>query len=166
MFMTKKQKFWIAFGAVATSVLVPLISFGCVFALVSMVYNPSLSSRIVNVCSNDDNYYSYTAIFKEFTYKDTGYFAITAIQPEEKWFKRERPDQFGNFKVRLFSSNLNETFDRFSPSEGLSFDFVAIGIALGSGSFIAVVQLSVEDKNVLSFEDGKAALIEWAKKVH
>lgn len=164
--MTKKQKFWIAFGATATTILVPLITIGCVFALVSMVYNPSLSKAVVEYCSDDDNYYSYTAVFKDIIDKENGRFRIVNIEPEKDW-RGNNPNKDGAYSVRLFSYNPSETFESFSPYDGLSFEFVFIPvIGLGPSSRDSIVQIKVNNYEILSINEGKASLIEWAKKVH
>ena len=160
--MKNKKLHWILFGVFLKIVmLVALAAFAFVFMLV--FYNPFLAPRMIKYYSNDDNYHHYRATIKEcyeigsieieniIHYEDCG--------PDGLILRESEP-------VNVFSLNIEQTWQDFSPYVGLEFDFIGNFRIFFDGGIGVVVQIMVDGNEILSFESGKEALLQWAATVY
>ena len=156
--MTKKR-FWITL-IIAFAVAIWLIA---LWGISLAFYNPFLAPKMVAFYSNDSNYCTYEAVVKDLPEETTGYLSIESISRTENG---EQIKNINQIKARVFSSDIDETWSRFAPEKGLKFKFVGTLKVFFDGCPAAIVSLTVEEKQILSFEEGKAALLDWAKRVY
>lgn len=159
--MKKRTKFWIVFGSVSLGVV--LNGLLCICAIGLIIYNPFLASRMINYYSNDANFFRYEATVSNFKKEDDW----AAIEIESvQYFDERAPTVEGNSRwARVFSPNLNETWAAFDPEVGLRFEFVGNMKVFYDGGEGVIVSIFARGEQILAFEDGKTALLEWAKQV-
>ena len=168
--LNKKRVILISVIAVSTTFFFVTGSIG--FCLVIKALNngnPFIAQKLVKYCSDDGNYHHYTATFKKYDndLESHDFFISYAYSLEDDWHYSIPLDKEGWYRVTLFSSDFEKTIQKFSPYDGLSFDFVMLSAHYNQSKTVhAVVEITTRYEEILSFDEGKTALIEWAKKVH
>ena len=155
--MTKRGKFWTVFG-------ISLAIVGPIIGVALTLYNPFLAPRMVEYYSDDANYYRYEATVSSFSKKE----GTAGIELSSVAYEDERaPTAEGNSRwAMVFSPNLDATWAAFRPEPGLRFEFIGNLRIFYDGGEGVIVSITVRGERILSFEDGKAALLEWARHVH
>ena len=154
--MKRKIIFWIIFGA-SLYTAVPIVCITLLF------WNPILTRKMVDYYSNDKNYFQYEATISRFSKKD----GEAAIQLASiRYIDEGAPTAEGNSNwARVFSPDLDATWNAFLPEIGLRFKFIGNLRIFYNGGEGAIVSITVRGETILSFENGKAALLEWAKQM-
>lgn len=134
------------------------------FCISLMFYNPFLSSRMVEYYSNDDNFYRYEASIRKVY--NNGYLDIESIKKIQEDGEKNNIDKINYIQARVFSNNINETMKIFNPKIGDTFYFTGSLKVFFDGCPVAIVQIEINDIEILSFSEGKAALLEWAAQIH
>lgn len=151
--MTKKQKFWKIFG-ISAGITFPTLMVAWMF------YDPFLAPRMVKYYSDDRNFNYYTGIISE-SYKDDRrcFIKLKDIEPKGDRYHL-------GYRYRIFSFNLEQTWAALNPKEDLEISFCAALRIFYDGGECAIIQISVNGEEILNYNEGKEALIEWAKTVH
>ena len=157
--MTKKQRFWKIIAIVITST----ITLATAWSVSLMFYNPFLAPTMVEFYSNDSNFRTYEAVVKDCAAEPAGILTIKSIimKGEEKQVKG-----INYLYARVFSSNIEDTWRCFAPHIGLKFEFVGTLAVFFDGCPAAIISITVRGEQILLYEEGKKALLEWASQVH
>lgn len=132
------------------------------FALsVSACFSPFTRKKMIKYYSDDNNYHQYRAEIKELEEKK-GRFCIESIFSLENNLE---VDYINYISAQVFSTNIEQTLEELAPHEGLVFDFTGTLATFFSGCPAAIVQITISGKEILTFDDGKRALLEWASTV-
>ena len=124
-------------------------------------YNPFLPKRLIKYYSDDSNFNLYTATIYDLYYA-IGYLCIESIfcvDNEEIVISNKRET------ARLFSEDIEETWKIFNPYVGMEITFVGTFEVFFDGCNPAIISLKVGDKEIVSYAEGKKALLEWAATV-
>ena len=156
--MTKNKKTWIVLG----SVFGGLGTMALVCTIVLFFYNPFLSTRMVNYYSNDNNFQRYRATIKDYSKKEYGYLLFESIYSLDNDLKAETTYDY----AKIFSLDTKKTWNELNPSIGLQIDFVGTFKIFFDGCPAAIVQICLNEKEILKYDEGKTSLIEWAKTIH
>jgi hypothetical protein len=129
-------------------------------ALVFMFYNPFLAPEMVDFYSNDSNFDWFTATVED---ASPTYFAIKNLTITEG----DEPKELTSYhRFKVFSPDLSRTWERFDPYPGLEFRFRGTLKKFFIECPCAIVEIERDGETILTFEEGKAALLEWARQVH
>ena len=162
--MTSKRKIWTSILIVGIVLTTIIASFG----IVGQFWNPFLSSKLVKIYSNNNSYAHFSGTIS--------WFDIDLNKPEENIMafneivnldKNERMSEefVDNIEYRIYSSDTRTVWKKLNPKKGLVITFICSDP--GNVYFKnPIVQISVGEEEILSFEEGKTALIEWAKTVY
>lgn len=157
----KKNKKHLLFIIIIPSLLMMGI-IGYAFSLI--FYNPFLSGRMADYYSNDSNFNKYKASIKDV--HNDGYLEIESIKKMQEDGGEISIDNINFVTARVFSKDIKKTMELFDPIIGESFYFIGSFKIFYDGCPVAIVQISIGDIEVLNYSEGKAALLEWASKVH
>lgn len=157
--MKKNKKYWLI------PIIVSIITF---FALTTglLFYNPFLSPKMVKYYSNDSNFYQYKANIIQVSQKSTGYINIDSIECLSESSSQSLHKNINYCTARIFSPNIELTWDELKPEIGMEIEFYGTFRVFYDGCPAAIIQLSLNGNEILSYNDGKEALVEWAKTVH
>lgn len=156
--MKKKKTFLIPIFAVGGFQLLVII-----FCVVLIFYNPTISIRMTKFYSDNKNFHHYKATIKDFSKTGGEWLKIDNILPLEK-------DDHSNFMVSgetvlVHSTNIDYTWELLAPENGLEFEFMGSFRVFFDGCPGAIVQITIDGEEILSFDDGKEALLSWAKTI-
>ena len=150
----KKNKKNIIIAIVFSVILI----FSIFVGIVPIFYNPSLSPRMVEYYSNNQNYVELEGEIVEICPIDTIYLFVSV--------------EYG-FEQAFIDGSYNKCpFQLFSPKNII--DFLAVGDVIKiisatrcfyDGHVSSIVSLELNGEVLLTFEEGKAGLLEWASKV-
>ncbi len=123
--------------------------------------NPFLASQMVEYYSNNSNYKWYDASVLECPGTEPGLITLHDIHNEDG-------TEYGldSLALKIFSPNIEQTWTRFNPVPDLKFHYRAAIHYFYYGYTCPIVQIIVSGEEILAFEDGKAALLEYAKTAH
>lgn len=156
--MKKKEKI-----IIVVSIIIMIISI-CACGISLIFYNPLYAKIMVDFYSDDSNFYSYSACIKQIdtTPGSKGWISIESVQPLDGG-----PKSTAKYEVaRVFSLDIDETWNKFSPVEGLYFEFIGTLRIFFDGCPVAIVQISIDNEIVLPYSEGKEALLNWAANIH
>ena len=157
--MTKAKKFWLVFG----TIMMVLHLTGGAFGIMLIFYNPFLAPRMANFYSNNENYHQYRAAIRDYSKTTIGLLTIESIFSLED----EEPIAKINFiQAQVFSTDINSVWCDFDPQIGMVFEFTGTLRVFFDGCPAAIVSIAVEGKEILPFEDGKTAVLAWAKTIY
>ena len=161
--MTKKQKTWLIIGSVAGSAYMTISVIAVIFGIVLIFYDPFLASKLVKYYSNDDNFHKYSGTISVYSKEQQGYLKFQKIEPlEENAFPKPNKNEV----CKIYSPDLNQTWTELNPYEGMQIEFYGTFAVFFDGCFPAIIQITVDGHEILNYNDGKAALIEWASHMH
>lgn len=157
--MTKKGKIGLTIGIVAATI----VSLAGLYGISLLFYNPYLSPNMIEYYSNDANFTWFEATIRECDNNEYGYITIQDIAVVDN----KKPLEKTNYtQARIYSPDIEETWNSFNPYVGLRFEFRGTMAVFFDGCPPAIVEIFYNEQTILSFEDGKAALLEWAKTIH
>ena len=116
---------------------------------------------MVDFYSNDSNFHWFTATVED---ASPTYFAIKNLAIIEGDEPKELTSSRLRFKV--FSPDLSRTWERFDHYLGLEFRFRGTLKMFFIECPCAIVEIERDGETILTFEEGKAVLLEWARQVH
>ena len=119
---------------------------------------------MVKYYSDDQNFCHYQAVLRDVSYEGKGYIEMESIVSLEKVDETQESMRFS--KPKVFSKDINIVCGVLKTKIGSTFEFVGTTRVFFDGCPNAIVQITIENEEILSFTDGKEALIEWAKTVH
>ena len=156
--MTKKAKIWTSFGIVSTGSLL-------LFGILLMFYNPFLAPTMVKYYSDDSHFHRFRGTLSNY-YSETrgiGWLKFKTIESLDGVTVRE---SYKHLVTRIYSPNLQRTWDALNPKEDLEIEFYATFEIFYDGCPPAIIQITVGDEEILTFYDGKTVLIEWASHAY
>ena len=142
-------------GIVATLSVTAL--FGWAFSL--LFYNPFLHKKINDYYSNDSNFYKFRACINEV--EEIGYIYIDYPQSLDERYSSDIPFKDNNF-MRMFSTNIETTWEKFNPTVGMEIEFYGSFAQFYNSQPYFIIEITIGGNEILSFEDGKTALLQWA----
>ena len=119
---------------------------------------------MVSFYSDDSNYYKYEATITDFSKTEKeAYVELGDILYIDEGAPRA---ELNSRWAAVFSRRLDEAWAEFKPEIGLRFEFVGNLRVFYDGGTGVIVSLTARESLIISFDDGKAALLEWARGAH
>ena len=153
---------------IALSITIPIsIIITCVLVSIPFIYFcytlPKDRREELNYYQDDSNYHTYVAIISNYDLNIVGkngrekislslYFdGVTGVDTN---------NTYTNVTLGVYSSDLKRVFGKIDQPTNKEITFMSPMIKrIGPGYLPAIVQITYEDEEILSFEDGKAALL-------
>lgn len=151
---TKRIVFWSISGYI-TSMFILL---GLVFLY---MWSPWLKGPTINYYSNNDNYYLAKGSIGNYISKPSLSFEWIEVDGE-RITNIYKLSPYNGYMM-LYSSNINDAWEELKPQEGKIISFTFARGKIDPHLSAPIVQLSYQDVEIISFEDGKNALIESLK---
>lgn len=165
----KKIKNWIITGVLAVSYVFIIIAgiAGLLYGLFCFLNyeNRSYRSKLVAKYSDDNNYQKYTGIITGtehivgrcyFLYFDE------LLAEDGQTYSKPKTNKSG-LDLSIFANNRELVWERLQPEVGLEISFIGPLYPTSMG-VKPIVQITARGEEILSYEEGKAAVVEWAKK--
>lgn len=138
-----------------------LFIIGCFFLI---FYEPPQSKQNrIDYYTNDDNYKQFYGIIANYNLRIEGNEKkekVTLSFEFEHAIKVDSNESFENVTLSVFSENIRGVWDKLEPPVGKEIIFISPRIRSYAPGWVApIVQITYEDEEILSFEDGKAALL-------
>lgn len=147
-------------------VFVSVIGIGIAFVL----YQPWLAPRMVNYYSNDSNFSWFIGTVTTSSRGTNQYGHFTYHLEMTDYILYEEGGSLRPVDIRggwtIFSPDIERTWDKLNPHPGLEIRFRGTTRIFFDGCPMAIVELVSGGETVLTFEEGKSALLEWARQVH
>ena len=147
------------------TVLALVVAFS-LYAISLLFYNPFLAPRMIEYYSNDANYFHYVAIIN--SCNNVGSLIIENVDTldEGERAKKDLENIKREGAVRIYSLDIEQTWGLFSPYVGMEFEFIGSFRIFYDGGTGAIVEITVGGNEILDFESGKEALLQWAATVY
>ena len=159
--MKKKKRIWVfvIIGVFFVIELTPLI----IVLTISIIDRPTPYINSLELCMNNDNYYSFSATILDIVksnYKRTSVFLMDNIKKTNKDESINELDYQGYFSIPPRFEEYFINIKKNLINSNVTFSSIEIpNMTHIQGNWI--VQLSDENTEYLSFEEGKEALIEY-----
>ena len=150
--MTKKQKTRLTIGIALGEFWLAIIS----LLIFSMVYNPFMPSLMAKHFSNDANYHQCEGIIDQ---ENMPTLFVTA--ENDFGIDDEQINSSERLKYEVFSHDIAYVWQRLNPIEGTTIQYTSV---FGFQIF-AIVQISYNGEEILAFEDGKSALLDYISTI-
>lgn len=137
-----------------------------ILPFVTIQYDPFLSSEVTAKYSDDANFFHYTGWIREAETTASGKYLLRFKKVIATDGEVEEDGPFGDFSLRAFSSDPEAVWTNLNPKPGLKISFIASPLNIRIYLSPPIVQITVDGREALAYEDGKAALLEWAATVH
>lgn len=160
-----KKKVLLGFGFGLLSVVSLAFLTGLVFGIVGIFYNPFLAPQMTKYYSNDNNYYQGKGTISEIVYEKDSLFKLYLKEISVKNNDGDKQEKKSSF-FRIYSIDINQTYELLNPEIGLEIDFYCSFNIFYHGQVFPIIQITANGEEILSFEEGKEALLEWASRVH
>lgn len=159
---SKPQRAWPYIVAIAASL-------SAVAAIVVLIIvQPFRPRATLDYYSDDSHFGSFAGTIVECSSgKDgQGVFSYRLEMVDYVYFKGDEPLYTIDIRTSwtICSPNVEGTWNRLNPYPGLKLRFKGVPLIFLDGNPNGIVELVREDETVLTFDEGKAALLKWAKE--
>lgn len=127
--------------------------------------------KMLKVYKNDESYCRYfgtISFFEEETH-DNGNFlnfsSVTKIDDNNNEVEVDMRNEFHGNHFLIHSKNSKKVWDDLNPYIGQEISFVSCPVIFHHGYFPPIVQITYDDVEILSFKEGKEALLEFVNKM-
>lgn len=147
---TKRFVFWIIFGHLIFTIMI----IGYAFV---MIWQPWHYPRLLKHYSDDNVYIQTTGCISECDTYCYLHFEWVLNQDGERIDGKEI-EAYRN-ALYIYAPNQNEMWEALNPEKGMVISFIYAYGDWRSDFYSPIVQITKNDNEILSFEDGKASLI-------
>lgn len=155
--MRKKAK-KIIFWSVGGYVVSMLIILGLVWLY---MWSPWLKKPTLEYYSNNDNYHLAEGCISEVS--DCPFLYFEWVEYDNMRVTNMRQISPHNRSMKIYSSDVKKVWEELSPRDGMVFSFTFARGKIDPPLSAPIVQIVLQGKEILSFEDGKAALLDRLK---
>ena len=146
------------------------------FSLILSFFCLSLSScgdkeKMLEAYNNDKNYYEYRGVISFFEKEthDNGNFlnfsSVTKKDDNNNEVEVDMRNEFHGNDFLIYAKNTEKVWNDLNPFIGQEIFFVSCPIIFHHGYFPPIVQITYDDVEILSFKEGKEALLESVGKM-
>ena len=133
------------------------------WAISLMFYNPILHKKINDYYSDDSNFYKFRASIN--TVEEIGLIYINSPQSLDDRYSSDISFRDNNL-MRVFSTNIETIWEKFNPTPGMEIEFYGSFAQFYNSHPYVIVEITVDGNEILSFNDGKTALLQWASTIY
>ena len=123
-------------------------------------FTPSRVKKYVDYYSIDSNYHQYRGIIKEYEFREYGFLVFDKVTVSDN-SEHDAKEVFGTYYLKVFSADPKKTWEDLNPTVGLEVSFICANETLEKSDYPPIVQITANEIEILSFEEGKEALIDY-----